>query len=209
MELFEGMLQKDREEFRRVCNRLMSSCFIMKRSEKTKSDFYFILRHREVFDRYLDVLGYTLEVGESSGVIQLVNRENNNHVQLKLIDSIILLILRILYDEKKRELSLTDVVVNVGEIQEKYMSLKIRERQIDKTVMNNALRLFRRYNLVETLDRDLTQEDARVLIYDSIVMAVRADDIRQTMQLIDRYRRGSGENNEEIKEDSTDQLAPI
>lgn len=99
MELFEGMFQKDRDEFRRVCNKLMSMCFITKQNDATKSDYYFILRHKEVFERYLDVLGYVLEINEEYGVVQLVNRENYNHVRLKLNESIILLILRILWPD--------------------------------------------------------------------------------------------------------------
>ena len=204
MDLFEGMMQKDRDQFRRVCNKLMSMCFIVRRNETTKSEYYFILRMREVFARYLDVLGYTLEINEEYGVIQLVNRENYNHLNLKLYDSIILLILRILYDEKKRELSLTDVVVNLGDIQEKYLSLKIRERQIDKTTMNNALRLFRRFNLVELLDRDLLQEESRVVIYDSILMAVRVEDIKRVSDLISLYRKGEEKGNEEAQENPAD-----
>lgn len=201
MELFEGLLQKDKDEFRRVCNKLMSICFICKQNEDTKSDYYFILRHKAVFLRYLDVLGYTLEINEEYGVIQLVNRENYNHVHLKLYDSIILLILRILYDEKKRELSLTDVVINVGDIQEKYLSLKIREKQIDKTTMGNALRTFRRYNLVALLDKDLIKEEARVVIYDTILMAVRVEDIKRVSDLIALYRKGGAES--ESSEEST------
>lgn len=201
MELFEGMLQKDKDEFRRVCNKLMSICFICKQNEDTKSDYYFILRQKAVFLRYLDVLGYTLEINEEYGVIQLVNRENYNHVHLKLYDSIILLILRILYDEKKRELSLTDVVINVGDIQEKYLSLKIREKQIDKTTMGNALRTFKRYNLVALLDKDLTKEEARIVIYDTILMAVRVEDIKRVSDLIALYRKGGAES--ESFEEST------
>lgn len=204
MDLFEGMLQKDRDEFRRVCNKLMSMCFIIRRNEATKSEYYFILRAKDVFLRYLEVLGYTLEINEEYGVIQLVNRENYNHLNLKLYDSIILLILRILYDEKKRELSLTDVVVNLGDIQEKYLSLKIREKQIDKTTMTNALRLFRRFNLVELLDKDLMQEDARIVIYDSILMAVRVEDIRRASDLIALYRKGGARNDEEAEENQAD-----
>ena len=204
MDLFEGMMQKDRDQFRRVCNKLMSMCFIVRRNETTKSEYYFILRMGEVFARYLDVLGYTLEINEEYGVIQLVNRENYNHLNLKLYDSIILLILRILYDEKKRELSLTDVVVNLGDIQEKYLSLKIREKQIDKTTMNNALRLFRRFNLVELLDRDLLQEESRVVIYDSILMAVRVEDIKRVSDLISLYRKGEEKGNEEAQENPAD-----
>ena len=204
MDLFEGMLQKDRDEFRRVCNKLMSMCFIVRRNETTKSEYYFILRMKEVFARYLDILGYTLEINEEYGVIQLVNRENYNHLNLKLYDSIILLILRILYDEKKRELSLTDVVVNLGDIQEKYLSLKIREKQIDKTTMTNALRLFRRFNLVELLDRDLLQEESRIVIYDSILMAVRVEDIKRVSDLIGLYRKGGAKNDEEAYENPAD-----
>ncbi len=191
LDLFEGMLQKDKDKFRRVCNKLMSICFIVKRNESTREDYYFILRMRDVFEQYLDILGYELEINEEYGVIQLVNRDNYNHLHLKLYDSIILLILRILYDEKKRELSLTDVVVNLGDIQEKYLSLKIREKQIDKTTMSNALRIFKRYNLIEILDRDLLQEDSRILIYDSILMAVRVEDIRRVYELIAQYRKES------------------
>lgn len=204
MELFEGMLRKDQDEFRRVCNKLMSCCFLLKRNDKTKSDYYFVLRERKVFENYLGILGYSLEINEEYGVVQLVNTENYNHLQLRLVDSIILLILRILYDEYKRQLSLTDVVVTVGDIQEKYLSLKIREKQIDKTTMNNALRLFRRYNLIETLDKNMMQEDARILIYDSILMAIRVDDIRKVSEMIDHYRKGEPEYHEETDEDSPD-----
>ena len=204
MDLFEGMLQKDRDEVRRVCNKLMSICFIVRRNEATKSDFYFIQRWKQVFERYLEVLGYTLEINDEYGVIQLVNRENYNHLNLKLNDSIILLILRILYDEKKRELSLTDVVVNLGDIQEKYISLKIREKQIDKTTMNNALRLFKRFNLVELLDRDLMQEESRVIIYDSILMAVRVEDIKRVNDMLALYRKGGKTEDEEAVQDSAD-----
>lgn len=203
MELFEGMLQKDRDEFRRVCNKLMSTCFICKQNADTKSEYYFILRQRPVFERYLDVLGYTLEINEEYGVVQLVNRENYNHAHLKLYESIILLILRILYDEKKRELSLSDVVINVGDIQEKYLSLKIREKQIDKTTMNNALRLFKRYNLVALLDRDLFQEDSRIVIYDSILLAARVEDIKRVSDMIALYRKG-GTSNEDTEKSTVD-----
>ncbi len=208
MELFEGMLQKDKDEFKRVCNRLMSRCFIVKKNQQTKGDYYFIQKHREVFDRYLSVLGYDLEVNEQLGVIQLVNRENFNHVRLRMVDSILLLILRILYDERKRELSLTDALITTGDIQEKYLTLKIREKQIDKTTLNNALRLFKRFNLIELLDNDLLEEDARIIIYDSIAMAVRAEDIRKVSEMLEKYRKGD-DTDEDAYEASPDQLAPV
>ena len=190
MELFEGMSRKDQDEFKRITNRLMSSDFILRKKEQTRSDYYFILRHRAVFDNYLGVLGFQLDVNEEYGVIQLINMENYNHLQLSMYESVILLILRILFDEQKRELSLTDVVINIGDIQEKYMSMQIRDEQIGKTVMWNALRKFRRYNLIELLDGNKIREESRILIYDSILMAIRVDDIRRVSELLERYRKG-------------------
>ena len=189
MDLFDGMIQKDQEEFRKIMNRLMSTGFILRRKDQTKSDYYFILRHRSVFEKYLDVLSYQMDINEEYGVVQLLNRESYNHLQLTMYESIILLILRILFDEKKRELSLTDVVINMGDIQEKYLTMQIRSEQIGKTVMGNALKKFKRYNLVELLDGNNIREESRVLIYDSIMMAVRVDDIRRVSELLERYRR--------------------
>ena len=201
------MHDRDIEEFKRVCNRLMSMCFINKQNASTKSDYYFIIRHKNEFMQYLDVLGFSLDINEHYGAIQLVNREGYNHARLKLAESIILLILRVIYDEKKRELSLGDVVINIGDIQEKYISMRIRDKQIDKTTMSNTLQLFKRYNIVELLDRDLTQEDARIVIYDSILMAVRVDDIKRVNELLDKYRKGAADENTE--EDASDKLAQI
>lgn len=203
MELLEGLSQKDREQFRRICGKLLSTCFICKKNESTRADYYFILRMKETFEAYLEVLGLTLEISEAYGVVQLVSREGMGHVNLRLMDSIILLILRILYDEKKRELSLTDVVVNVGDIQDKYLSMKIRSRQIDKTAMNNGLRTLKRYGIIGLLDSDMTQEDARILIYDAILMAVRVDDIEKTADLLEKYRKGESKD-ETAQESETD-----
>lgn len=204
MELFEGMLQRDKDEFTRICNRLLSQCFVCKKNETTRADYYFIMKYKEKFSEYLSVLGYRLDINEEYGVVQLVNTQNYNRYNMKLFESIILLILRILYDEKKRELSISDeVIINMGDIHEKFMSLKIRDKMIDKTTLRNAISTMRRFQLVEPLDRDLSNEDARLIIYDSILMAVRVEDIRSVYEKLDHYRKG-GRTNEEIDSSEID-----
>ena len=194
------MLQKDKDEFQRICNRLLSHCFLCKGNVTNKSDYYFVLKFKNQFKEYLEVLGYRLEINEEYGVIQLTNPKNYNRVNLKLFESIILIILRILYDEKKRELSMSnEVIVNLGDIQDKFMSLNIRDKLVDKTTMRNILSLFKRFQIVETLDKDLTNEESRVLIFDSILMAVRVEDIKQAYEKLEIYRKGK-QVDEEINE---------
>ncbi|MCI8582760.1 MAG: DUF4194 domain-containing protein [Dorea sp.] len=204
MELLKNMLQRDKDEFKRIANRLLSQCFLCKGNVTNKSDYYFVLKYRTEFQDYLSVLGYRIEISEEFGVVQLTNPQNYNRLNLKLYESIVLLILRILYDEKKRELSVSDeVIVNLGDIQDKYLSLQIREKMIDKTTMRNTLSLFRRLQLVETLDKDLGNEESRVLIYDSIMMAVRIEDIKQVYEKLKLYRKGK-KSDEEIDKNEAD-----
>ena len=204
MELLKNMLQRDKDEFKRRANRLLSQCFLCKGNVTNKSDYYFVLKYRTEFQDYLSVLGYRIEISEEFGVVQLTNPQNYNRLNLKLYESIVLLILRILYDEKKRELSVSDeVIVNLGDIQDKYLSLQIREKMIDKTTMRNTLSLFRRLQLVETLDKDLGNEESRVLIYDSIMMAVRIEDIKQAYEKLKLYRKGK-KSDEEIDKNEAD-----
>lgn len=204
MDYLEGMLQKDKAEFTRICNRLLASCFLCKRNETNKADYYFVIKYREKFSDYLSLMGYRLEINEEYGVIQLTNPLHYNRYNLKLFESVILLILRILHDEKKRELSVSDeVIVNVGDIHEKFLSLKIRDKMIDKTTLRNAISTFRRFQLVEVLDRDLTNEDSRILIFDTILLAVRVEDIKQAYEKLEKYRKGE-KNDEEIDESEAD-----
>jgi hypothetical protein len=204
MDMLEGMLQRDKDDFSRICNRLLSNCFLCKRNETTRADYYFIVKYREKFSSYLSLLGYRLEINEEYGVVQLTNPQNYNRYNLKLFESVILLILRILYDEKKRELSVSDeVIVNVGDIHEKFMSLKIRDKMIDKTTLRNAISTFKRFQLIEMLDSDLSSEETRIIIFDSILMAVRVEDVKQAYEKLQNYKKGD-KSNEETDESETD-----
>lgn len=204
MGLLEGMLQREKDEFKRICNRLLSVCFLCRGNVTNKSDYYFVLKHREKFSDYLGILGYRLDINEEYGVIQLVNMQNYNRLNLKLYESVILLILRILFDEKKRELSASDeVIINLGDIHDKFLSLKIRDKMLDKTTLRNAISLFRRFQLIESLDKDLNNEESRILIYDSILMAVRVEDIKQAYDKLELYRKGV-KDDEETDENEVD-----
>lgn len=47
--------------------------------------------------------------------------------------------------------------------------------------------LFRRFQLIEILDKNLENEDSGILIFDSILMAVRVEDIKQAYEKLEIY----------------------
>ena len=204
MNILDGMLQRDKDDFSRICNRLLSACFLCKRNETNKADYYFVIKYKEKFAECFSLLGYRLEINEEYGVIQLTNPQNYNRYNMKLFESILLLILRILYDEKLRELSVSDeVIVNVGDIHEKFLSLKIRDKMIDKTTFRNAISTLKRFQIIETLDTNLTDEEARIIIFDAILMAVRVEDIKGAYEKLETYKKG-GRSSEEADEGEAD-----
>jgi hypothetical protein len=53
------------------------------------------------------------------------------------------------------------------------------------------------------LDSDLSSEETRIIIFDSILMAVRVEDIKQAYEKLQNYKKGD-KSNEETDESETD-----
>ena len=204
LDLYNNLNTRDKEQFKKVSNKLLSNCFICGKIESNRNDYYFILRNKNIISEYFSPLGFSLEINEEYKCIQLVNLLNNNRTRFTIWESIVILILRAIYDEKIREISLAnDVVINIGDIQEKIITLKIRDKLIDKVVLNNTLRMLKRFNIIANLDSDLTMEDTRIIIHPTILMAIRVDDIREVYNKLKNYKKGD-DDNEEAKENQAD-----
>jgi len=200
--IYDSLSIKEKDEFKRVCNKLLSYCLICKQKEDTKKDYYFAEGHKDAISEYFEPLGFELEINKSIKAAQLINKFGNNKISLKLIDSITLLILRILYQEKMQELSLSQVViVEIEEIQSRFMALGFKDRLMDKTLLRHALRTLKKFNIIETLDRDITLSDARIIVYPTIQMIVRSENITSIYEKLETYKRKGVKDDEEVNGD--------
>lgn len=203
--LNESVAQK--EKFRIVANKLLNHCFLLKKREDTKKDYMFVKQNIEMFVAYFELLGYVLRINEDQGVIGLVNQFGTGRVELSKYESILLLILRLLYIEKRKELATysEEVTVLMEEIREKYAMLKIKAKPIlDKGMERNLVRVFKRYHIIQNLDTDVNQADARIIIYPSVIMAVTVENVNEYYEMTERKlseyaasREGISENEEE------------
>lgn len=185
--LNESVAQK--EKFRIAANKLLNHCFLLKKREDTKKDYFFVKQNLELFVTYFDLLGYEVKMNEDQGVIGLVNQFSIGRVELSKYESILLLILRLLYIEKRKELATfsEEVTVLMEEIREKYAMLKIKTKpMMDKGMERNFVKLFRKYNLIQNLDTDVNQADARIVIYPSIIMAVTVESVNDYYEMTER-----------------------
>ncbi|MFI3200971.1 MAG: DUF4194 domain-containing protein [Eubacteriales bacterium] len=202
--LHESTAQK--EKFRNASNKLLNHCFLLKKKEDTKADYMFVLQNIELFEPYFELLGYRLQVNKDQGVIGLLNQYGQGRLQLNKYESIMLLIFRLLYVEKRKELGVysEEVIVLMEEVREKYAMLKVRSKlHLEKGMEKSIVSLFRRYNLIKNIESDVTLSDTRIIIYPSITLALAIDDMNQYYEMTQNRLRdyAGGEDLANVQED--------
>lgn len=205
-ERFEKLLVNvPKEKFRQNANKLLNECFILKNCADTKNCYYFILREKELFRAFFDLLGYDLSIHEEYGVIALNNQFGTGRMRLRLLDSIILLLLRLLYLEKSKELSQTDqIVIPVDDLYTRYNDLK-RDR-LKPWEIRGTLGLLKRYHIISNLDADMGNPGTRLIIYPSVILALDYIELNaiyeETKNKLRSYVNGGAENDDADEEDS-------
>ena len=199
-----GSVSKDK--FRQNANKLLNECFILKECADTKNSYYFILKEKEIFSDYFDLLGYELIINEEFGIIALNNSYGTGRIRLRLLDSIILLFLRLIYIEERKKLSQSEqVIVEVDELYERYRSLK--NERLKKTDMRSSLGLLKKYHIVFNLDADMGNPDTRLQIYPSVILAFDVGELsrvyEETKDKLDKYVNG-GETESNADEEDID-----
>lgn len=170
-----------------VANYLLNHCYIMGEVEETRERYYFALNHADALKQLFSQLGYALVFHPAPlKVIMLVNEHEGTQARLNKYESILLLIFRLLYLQKREKLS-TDgnrVVVTVEQIQTEYQKMNL-PRGLDPSALEKIMRTLRNYNLARPLDR-LNDTDARIEIYPSVILALPDNVLRASQQETER-----------------------
>ncbi|MDD3126811.1 MAG: DUF4194 domain-containing protein [Candidatus Izemoplasmatales bacterium] len=197
LENFDQLSNPQKAMFADTCNKLLACAFLAKDKKDNKELYYFVLSFKNYFDEYFGIIGYELFLDRERGAIQLVSAENTNLLKLKKDESLVLLILRILYHQHLVQTSINDnVIITVDEIHQKYDSLELKKK-INKTDLVAIIRLYRRYNLVEPLG-DITQGNTRIVVYPTILMAINTQTINDVVDSLNRIvSQQGGKDNEE------------
>ena len=180
-----------------IANYLLNNCFLIGNVDSTREKYYYVINHEESFRQLFQPIGYTLVIHRNLRVVQLINNHGTGRLALKRYESIMLLIFRLLYVEKRESLSTSEekVVVTVEEIKNEYEKLNL-PRKFDKVLLEDSLRNIKRYNLVQPLDK-LLDMDAKIQVYASVMLAMPDRTIstayEQTSKLLAQYANSDEE----------------
>lgn len=192
LDSYERLTNVQKATFKDIANKLLASTFLARDKKDNKDNYYFVVSYKEVFDEFFAILGYEVKLDQGVGSIMLKSDQNTGFLKLRRDETIILFILRILYHERLKETSLNEnVVITVLDIHEKYNFLEIKKR-INKTDLVSALRLFRRFNLIETIG-DITMSNTKVVIMPTILYAINTEEITEVYNTVSRIVSEAGD----------------
>ena len=187
LDALEKMTQTQKDQFKDTANKLLANTYLSRDKRDNKESYYFLMSYKDLFDEFFSILGYEIELDTASGSVMLSGATASNTLKLKRDETIVLLILRLLYHEKMKNTSLNDnIVCEVNDIHEKYDYLEIKKK-LNKTDLLSSLRTFRRYNLIEVTG-DITSSYCKIVILPTILMAIKSEDITEVYNTIMKIR---------------------
>jgi len=201
LEKFEELNSSQQNLFARTCLKLLSTGFLARDKRDNKDMYYFLLSYKKYFDEYFEIIDYEIILDRENGAVQLVHKDNTNVLKLGKEETVMLLILRILYYQHLADTSVNDnIIVRIDELHQYYESLELKKK-INKTDLVRILRMYKRYNLIEPIG-DITKSNSKIIIFPTILLAINTTAINDVYDLIQRIETKQGsDTDEETDED--------
>jgi hypothetical protein len=196
-DLLTDIPEKSRPDVRRVVNRLLGQTFLYQDVENDKDDYYFVHRHRPVFESLLSLAGFSLLHDDYHRIFQALSDFSYCRAHYKLDETLMIVVLRKLYEEKIERLSLAnDPIVTIGEVREEYRTITGKERDLGVVQYEMLLRRLRSIGLIDTLDGrsiDVRDAEARLRLRGSVRLILPVQTADEMDAWLSKYRAGDEE----------------
>ena len=193
--------EKARREVPRVMNRLLGRTFLYQSGEDDKEDYYLVQRHRDLFAALFSLSGFTLLHDDYHRIFQVVSDFGYCRQRYRLDESLMIVVLRKLYEEQAEKLSLAqDPVVTVGEVREEYRTITGRERTLGVVQYEALVRRLLSLGLVELVDGrtlDVRDSELRLRLRGSVKMILPVQTAEEMEAWLRKYRAVGKEAEEE------------
>ncbi|AYJ00992.1 hypothetical protein CWO85_00340 [Candidatus Phytoplasma ziziphi] len=186
VEKFKILKEQEKNIFSKIVNKLFQVNYLTIQKIEDANDYRFILLYKELFSSFFKLSDFQLEIKKYDEVILIKNLNHFNKLKLRKEESLILLILRILFQQKREIKSNYGNVITIylQDIYHKLNSIVYKEvKKLTKEKIRNILMLFRRYNIINYIDNDLS-DDSIITIYNSIIYVIDLDMVEQYKKLL-------------------------
>lgn len=176
LQRFEEMTQKEKDEFSRICNMLLSVTYILREStdRRISREYRFIESNMELFEAYLEMSGWKIYKDSQYGIIYVRNVDGYNKLTLDKLPTVMLITMRIIYEDHRAQASDTnDVCVTVGELFGKIVNeFSLYPKKPPQKEIKESFSILESHNLIRKVDNSYDDFECRFIVLPSILIAV-------------------------------------
>ncbi len=150
-EAYDQLAPGEQAQFAEAVRRLLSDGLIWREDEQDRRVYNFLVRRRDLVVDYLAVAGWDLRYDERATVFQVVHRDGAHRRRLNRDTTIWLLLLRLIYAEKRErmEVGLTRYpTISVEALYQRYTEFLPGQAVKKKTSLDEALRTLQNLKLI-------------------------------------------------------------
>lgn len=190
-EAFITLKEAEKQTFSRIVNKLFQVNFLTRKKIADANDYRFVLAYKEIFEPFFKLTDFSLHIKREDEVIYIQNDSIFNHMRLRKTESILILVLRIIYQRKKDFITLDEnVEVFLYEIHDELTRIGyLDQKRITKNELKPALSFLRGYNMIDYIDKGL-HDEARIKIYPNIIYITNLESIKEVVGRLDEYLEG-------------------
>ena len=199
---YSQFLDQDKEEFARCVRVLLNQTFVLEKKYDKRQEaltdtkeYYFIDRYFTMFQAYFMMMGYDLERYDREGVIYLIT--NGRHlVRLKEDTTKILLVIKLLYEEKMRTITYDPTVyISFLEVKQKVDVFHLIDKSLSNSALISIFKELAKYQLIDFKATDF-DENSKIIVYPSIRYLLMNKDVQEILN------QWKGEEHESTQEDA-------
>jgi hypothetical protein len=196
---YRKLSDTDRELFRIALNTLLTESFLLRSLDSHARTYKFAAGNTEILDAYLELAGWGVRKDENLGVIAF-DGPASARLQLKKDESILLLVLRIVYEEKSGELTLHGQrTIRQQEIQDRLKT--VADLSYRKTRFLALLRRFQALRLIQVHGAEEDPETT-VILLPSIPFVLDGVSVEEVAARIEAYRSPTEDDDSDDEEAS-------
>jgi len=186
LSLLGALGESDKQKMGAVLNRLLANNLLVK--ERDRETYMFLRRNREAAQAFFRFLQWEFILDDRHEVVFVQGPDSAIRRAFNRDETIWMLILRLIYQEKREALSLSEFpVATLYEIRSKYDTFRLP--WINMTTLDRLVKLCARQQLLDALDDDIRSDDCRFRLFHSWIYFIDMDEVRALAERIERYRQ--------------------
>lgn len=190
-ELYCLLSESEKTMMKNVTIKLLKVNFLLRITNKEM--YSFIINHKELLSLFFEYMNFDFNIREDKELVYIKSNDDTLISNITKIETLALLVLRLIYQKKIDEVSLADEVeTTIAELQNQLFSFNFDSQNNDRvkrSTLREMLQIFKQHNIIYYKD-DLALDDTVITIYPSIEVAMDFKEINEILTRIELLKGG-------------------